>query len=159
MSVPRLAESTLIRYLKQIFKVPKLDKCHKVQTAIQMLREVDDLYLPEGLDEDCAIILERSNVRGNLWALREKSELSQIALANGEEACFLIPDLTLHGADSIFLCAMYVSETYEDMSANLSECVKSWARRGCPNIMMCGYEDKKYGGVVHIVAAQLKSLV
>lgn len=158
-TTPKLPETSLIRYLKQIFKVPALEKCRTVRDAIKTLRETDYLYLPEGFDEDCAVIFERTNVRGNLWALTAKSELAQMALENGEDFCLLVPDATLQGADSLFLCALYVSDSDHDMNIGLSSAVRSWTQKGCPQITICGYRDKQYGGTVHIVAAQLKSLV
>lgn len=154
-----MSESNLIRYLSQIFKVPSLIKCHKVETAVERLREMDNVYLPEGFDMSCMFVYQRTNVRGNLLNLGPKSELVQMALENGEDTCMVVPDVSLQGADSLYLCAVYVSESEGEMRGSLAALIDSWASHGYPQIILSGYKDKENGGAVHIAAAQLKSLV
>lgn len=155
---PNLSQSALLRYLGQIFKTTAIRSCRTPEEAIEILTQLDDTYVPEGLDGECAIIYERLNVRGSVWALSRHCRLAQIALELGD-GYFLISDENTSGADSLFLCASSISDTSEDMAADLGYIVKSWCSNGCPTIILGGYEDKKYGGTVHVVAAQLTSLV
>lgn len=155
---PNLSQAALLRYLGQIFKTQAIKTCRTPEEAIEILTQLDDTYVPEGLDGECALIYERLNVRGSVWALSRHCRLAQIALELGD-GYFLISDENTSGADSLFLCASSISDTPEDMSADLGYIVKSWCSSGCPTIILGGYSDKKEGGTVHVVAAQLTSLI
>lgn len=155
---PAMSESALLRYLKQIFKTRNIEGCSTVDDALDTLITTDDLHVPEGLDGSCAIIYERMNVRGSVWALSRHCKIAQIALELGD-GYFLVSDENSSGADSLFLCASSINNTEADMSNDIGYIVSNWCSAGCPNIIIGGYKDKKYGGTVHIVAAQLSSLV
>lgn len=157
-----MAESALLRYLQQIFKLKGIEGCGDAANAIEFLRAADNVYVPEGLDVECAIILERKNVRGALWSLSPSKDIAMTALeCGGEEGrgYFLISDENLTGAESLFLCATSINETPEDAQADITYVVNSWTRNGCPRITIGGYRDKKFGGTVHIIAAQLVTLI
>lgn len=155
---PALAESALIRYLKQIFKTKYLDGCRRASDAIEILNQLDDVYVPEGLDGECAVIFERMNVRGSVWALSRHCRIAQIALELGD-GYFLLSDENSSGADSLFLCASSINESEASMSSDIGYIMTSWCSHGCPNIILGGYSDKTFGGTVHVVAAQLSTLL
>lgn len=155
---PNLSQSALLRYLYQIFKVQSIKNCKTPEDAIDTLVQLDDIYVPEGLDGECALIYERLNVRGSVWALSRHCRIAQIALELGD-GYFLISDENTSGADSLFLCASSISDNTNDMCKDLSYVTSSWFSQGCPSIIVGGYKDKKYGGTVHVVAAQLITLI
>lgn len=161
-SVPSMAESALLRYLQQIFKIKGIEGCGDAYTAIDFIRGSDNAYVPEGLDAECALIYERKNVRGALWSLTPSKDLAMTALEVGDDegrGYFLISDENLSGADSLFLCAVSINDCQSDAQADITYVINSWSRHGCPRITIGGYHDKKHGGSVHIIAAQLASLV
>lgn len=155
---PNLSKTALLRYLSQIFKTSAIKNCREPEDAIDTLNQTDDVYVPEGLDAECALIYERLNVRGSVWALSRHCRIAQIALELGD-GYFLISDENTSGAESLFLCASSISDTPEDMHKDLGYIVSSWCSSGCPTLIMGGYKDKKVGGTVHVVAAQLCTLV
>lgn len=152
-----LSESSLLRYFKQIFKLKKLDSCRDVPAAIAAIE--GEFEAPEGFDTALEVIYERTNVRGTIWTLTEKSTLGKIALEIGEGNYFLISDDTLSGADSLFLCTVSICACERDRANDLSYMVKTWSKNGCPNILIGGYKEKGTLNTVHIIAAQLKTIV
>lgn len=161
-TTPSMAESALLRYLQQIFKLKGIEGCGDAYAAIDFIRGNSDVYVPEGLDSECALIYERKNVRGALWQLTASKDLAMTALEVGDEdgrGYFLISDANLSGAVSLFLCAVSINDCQAEAQADLTYIINSWSRHGCPRITIGGYPDKNHGGSVHIVAAQLASLV
>lgn len=153
-----MPETSLLRYLKRIFKLKQIDGCSDAAAAIDCI-ENEAPYVPEGFSSEMTVIFERTNVRGTIWTLTPRNTLGNIALEIGEGNYFLISDDTLQGDESLFLCTVSVCACDEDRSNDLSYIVGKWAGHGCPNILMGGYVDKETNNTVTLVAAQLKTIV
>lgn len=156
--VPNAPVSSVLRYLEKILRVKFPTGCSDFQSAMRSLGRYDGVYVPEGLNEDCALMVERFNVISSVWNLNKKSALAGVAYEMGDEGYMLCVDSNLHGAESLFLITSCVCENSWQLDADLESIVHSWAAQGSPRFVTGGFVDDD-GTHLHIVAAQLTTLI
>lgn len=156
--VPNLAETSALKYLKQIFKVP-VENCRDFDHALEVIHEAVE-GLPVGFEPDTApvLMLERFNVRASIWDLRKKSQLTQNILELCEDSVYLLlADDSLSGKDSLMFCACGVADK-ETACVDIAYHCEAWLKASkTPPRIITGCVELDADDVVFICAMQLSS--
>lgn len=159
---PSLADSTLTRYMRQLWKVnPEVESTYAEYIA--KIIDSSHTIVPAGVDE-AMIIYERFNLRGVLWNLKENCAFVQTCLsamqAGTDGVDFVMADSAISGKECLFLVSTCVSPDGPTASLeHVKYCLDSWCPLGMPAHFITGScKLRADNSVFSAVAVQLSSL-
>lgn len=162
-SIPSLPESSLVKYLGQIFHV-NMGGCSSFFDAISRLGSCN-ICIP-GLtgDDFPSPIFDRVSVSSMIYNVRDGSQLANLIYPfipdDTGGAYLVVPDVSLSGKDSVFLLSVSIDRTVNEAAENnIAYMTNLWAKYGNPAARMitgaCRLKDEN---ILSIVAVQLSSL-
>lgn len=154
---PCLADSALLRFLRQIFGYKPVEQFSSFELAVSAL--VDNVDVPEGFSE-AILIADRFNIRHEIWNMKLKSEFVQTVLESMDESMcgyMLMVDSTLSGKDGLFLIAAATEDSYgSDMGYHIAQWNKESAAPISAITGSMAFENNEY---LSITALQLSSFI